>query len=332
MSSQKVCNEAGCQYSTDGVCMDNLGDDCPRILKMTVGTNEQEVLHLPKIPIIPDMERLPDNVEFLEERLSDLTYLYLTNLVLLIGEPECGKSTLYAALFDRFHKGGCADYLFAGTKTPVGFERRCHKARLLSQNNISKNDRTPNFEFSYLHLGVRHESFKSPVEHLLFADVNGEKFQAARDSDEEMQKMLILKKADHIFFVADGDMLINNGKRHNVKDEMISILKRALQNRMIDPTKGINLLITKWDKIVSAGKSESIEQFLTGPLQQQFDGLIKNVLKVASRSQNAEIPSGYGIDDFLKVILSSNTIYEGEFEYELHAEARQYQKFKYKSR
>lgn len=332
MSGQKICNETGCQYTSTGVCMDNLGDDCPRIMKMTIGSDEPEAAEVSIIKPLDDMESLPDNIEFLEENLSDLTYQYRANLVLLIGEPECGKSTLYAALFDRFHKGGCAHYLFAGTKTPVGFERRCHKARFLSRNDVSKNDRTPNFEFSYLHLSVRHASMKKPIEHLLFADVNGEKFQTARDSDEDMQKMSILKKAEHIFFVADGDMLIDNGKRHNVKDEMTSILKRALQNNMIDPKKGINLLITKWDKIVSAGKADGIEQFLTTPLQSQFDCLIKNVLKIASRSQNTEIPSGYGVDDFLKVILSKNEIDEGDFEYNIPTNARQFQKFKYKSR
>jgi len=332
MSGQKICNETGCQYSQTGVCMDNLGDDCPRLLKMTIGSEEPDTSEITVSKPLNDMENLPDNIEFLEENLTDLTYQYRANLVLLIGEPECGKSTLYAALFDKFHKGGCGDYLFAGTKTPVGFERRCHKARFLSRNEISKNDRTPNFEFSYLHLSVRHSSMKQPIEHLLFADVNGEKFQTARDSDEDMQKMTILKKAEHIFFVADGDMLINSGKRHNVKDEMTNILKRALQNNMIDKQKGINLLITKWDKIVSAGKADGIEQFLTSPLQNQFDGLIKNVLKIASRSQNTEISSGYGVDDFLEVILSKNQISEGDFKYDISSDARQFQQFKYESR
>lgn len=331
-ASIKICKEPGCRYSETQVCMENLGDSCPSI-KMVLGNSEIQDVPDPVRQTLPslDLTELSGNVEFLENTLGELTNNFLCNLVLLIGEPECGKSTLYAALFDRFHKGGCGEYFFAGTRTPVGFERRCHKARMISENVISKTERTPNFEFSYLHLSVRHSSLSKPIEHLLFADVNGEKFQAARDADDDMKKMNIFNRADHICLVADGEALINNSKKHIVKDELVRIVKRAVQNNMLSTDKGFHLLITKWDKIVGAGKEQVVEDFLITPFSTMFAEVMKKTLKLASRSQNENVESGYGIDEFLNTMLSRKAVVNNDFDFELPARARSFQKFKYKA-
>lgn len=326
------CQQPGCPYNTTGDCMDNLGDQCPKLIKVTLSdrvTTTTTATTTTESPVTT--ASLPLNTEFTEENLVEITSQCFCNLVLLVGEPECGKSTLYAAIFDQFHKGGCAGYLYAGSKTPVGFEKRCHHARLLSGNTISKNERTKSFEFEYLHLGVRHQSLTQPTEHLLFADVNGERFQAAKNSDEEMKQLLILKRADHVCFVADGEMLIDKGKRHTVKDDILTILKRAVQNEMITARHGFHLLITKWDKIVAAGLANDIDSFLTQAIRKQFGALLKQVIPLASRSQSAGVASGQGINDFLAMILV-RPVQDHLSEAAPTGLERQFQKFKYEHR
>lgn len=329
MSEENLqCNQIGCLYNTNGDCMDNLGDQCPRLTRVTITNVSEATVTTTTFEPSTTAGSLPINTEFTEENLTEITNQYHCNLVLLVGEPECGKSTLYAAIFDQFHKGGCGGYLFAGSKTPVGFEKRCHHARLLSGNIVSKNERTKNFEFEYLHLGVRHRSMGRPIEHLLFADVNGERFQAAKNTDEEMKQLSVLKRADHICFVADGDMLIDKGKRHTVKDDIITILRRAIQNKMIIPQHGFHLLITKWDKIIEAGLSEGVQKFLIDPIRKEFGDLLRQVVPIASRSQTTEISSGHGIDKFLAMILQ-RPVNKDLDKQQPGSLNRQFQKFKY---
>jgi hypothetical protein len=321
------CKERGCLYVSTGVCMDNLGSECPNIVRIT-GSDSVEVPSTFLADSPSTNVSLPDNTAFTEENVTEITSRHHCNLVLLVGEPECGKSTLYAAIFDKFHKGGCAGYLYAGSRTPIGFEKRCHHARLLSRNKVSKNERTKSFEFEYLHLSVRHKSMVQPIKHLLFADVNGERFQTAKNTDEEMKQMLILKRADHVCFVADGEMLIDKGKRHTVKDDIITILKRATQNEMVVPKRGFHLLITKWDKITEAGLLQETTSFLVEPIRKQFGDLLHQVIRIASRSQGGGVPSGEGIDEFLTMILSQS-VSDQPLEHTPPKLIRQFQKFKY---
>lgn len=50
----------------------------------------------------------------------------------LLWALRAGKTTLVAALYEKFNEAPFANYLFAGSKTLVAMERRSHLARLTS--------------------------------------------------------------------------------------------------------------------------------------------------------------------------------------------------------
>lgn len=325
-----VCSNPSCSYGATGICMDGHTESCQFLSSVVKDEQTPSKANQPIESVKPF--QLSSNDEILEENLNTITDKHPCNLILLVGEPECGKSTLYASLFDRFHKGQCGDYYFAGTRTPLGFEKKCHHARVISQNITSITERTLTIEFSYLHLSVRHKSLTTPIRHLLFADVNGEKFQSARNSDDEMRTLTVLKRATHICFVADGDVLMDTGSRHQVKIDMIKVISRALQNGMIDEVQGINFLITKWDKIQAAGSEADVTTFFIKAMKTKFGSIIKEIIPIASRSKNENFPAGSGVDDFLKLSLSKPApILLDNFPFEdSDVTVREFQNFKYR--
>jgi|GEM_PF-1497197 len=264
-----------------------------------------------------------------EESLKQITSRYRTSLILLVGEPESGKSTLYASILDRFYKGRLGKYIFAGTRTPIGFESRAHLARCKSLNLVSKNERTNTKTFSYLHLEMCVQDYDAAHNHILFADVNGERFRDARDTDEDMQSLTVMKRADHIIIIADGELLLDAGKRLPVKKNIIKFIERAKHNDMIDMNKGIHLVVSKWDKINQTKKETEVEGFLIEPLRTMFPQILKSVIRVASRSTNPTFPAGSGLEAFLDLCISNPKQVDFATEYELTGESREFQKFKY---
>ncbi|MBW8683515.1 hypothetical protein K1Y79_04135 [Chitinophaga sp. B61] len=307
--------------------MDGNMEECQflRLVELPEDESEPEVA-------IPESTThiIPSGDDLQENELSTITYQFKSNLVVLIGEPECGKSTLYAALLDRFHKGPIGDFNFAGCLTPIAFEKRAHYARLKSKSKSSDNERTKSFEFSYLHLEVRHRSLLFKSQHLLFADINGEKFQRANDADDEMSTLGILRYASHIFVLANGSTLLHNSNRHALKANIISTIERALQNQLLVGKERLNLVITKWDKIDAANEIEKINSFFIQPLKERFPTLFGEILFIASRSLNPNVKWGEGLDVFLDKCLSQGNPKQVTTKViEEHEIVREFQRFKY---
>ena len=257
----KKCTNSDCSFNEDGLCVEGKGTDCQFLQNLL----DEQAATVDSLENKDDLEskifRLPSGNDLSEADLPLLTYKYNCNLIVLIGEPECGKSTLYASIFDRFQKGQLGRYYFSQTVTPISFEERAHHARLISQNKKSLTGRTNTKVFGYLHLGVRKNDLLKSIQHLIFADVNGEKYQDARNSDEVMQSLTLLKKASHIFFIADGQALLDDAKRQHVRSDIIKLIQRAIQNNMIKAKQKLNLIITKWDKIHEQNAELKIESF-----------------------------------------------------------------------
>jgi hypothetical protein len=92
-----------------------------------------------------DNVSLPGTDEFTLMSASEITVAHLTRVIVVAGEADSGKTTLLASLIDRFQRGPFSDYRFAGCKTLMGFEQRCHLARLKSGGTIPDTDRTPSY-------------------------------------------------------------------------------------------------------------------------------------------------------------------------------------------
>ena len=107
------------------------------------------------------------------------------------------------------------------------------------------------------------------------------------------------------------------------------MIGRAVQTGMISEQRKINILITKWDKIVEAKEEEVINSFLISPLKNRFPNSLQGVLTVSARSMMKDIKAGTGLSEFLSLCTEptpQNLEDESPISIELK---REFQKFKY---
>lgn len=244
----------------------------------------------------------------LESSVQSITYAFPTKLILVIGGPNCGKTTLVASIFDSFQEGPLGNFMFAGSYTQVGFEERCHTARLSSTSKRvnPETERTKSSEFSYLHLSIRDKALLKQTQHLLFTDVSGERFKSARDRDEDMNQLTILRKADHIFYMVDGEALSTIATRSPTRADIFAFLRRAIQSGLLTNKNKLNIIINKYDKVIKNSAEESINSFFITPLKEQFSEVISDVITTVARpSRDSGSTETKNLDVFLDLCTRS---------------------------
>ncbi|MES2654586.1 MAG: hypothetical protein V4620_03300 [Bacteroidota bacterium] len=232
-----------------------------------------------------------------------VTYRHKTTLILIVGEYDSGKTTFLATYLERFQQQPFEDFLFAGSTTLIGFERRCHLSRLSSNLNKPKTPKTPSTEFSFLHLAVKQKSqLEKGIMHLLISDVSGERIKRARNSSSEMKQLSLLKRADYIIVMIDGEKLADKKLRYQVILEAQTFLKMALDVNVIGAESNVNVIISKWDKIHS-DDSFNYQSLIKTPFETRFAQLLNRLefSEVASRPEadTDEIKDGFGLEPLL---------------------------------
>jgi hypothetical protein len=79
----------------------------------------------------------------------------------------------------------------------MGFEERCFDSRAASGANEPTTLRTrPAEGLVFYHMKFRNEDLKTPIKHLLLADMSGEHYSGALDSASEMRALTIFCSPD----------------------------------------------------------------------------------------------------------------------------------------
>lgn len=222
-----------------------------------------------------------------------------TSVVVVAGMARSGKTTLVAGLYDLFHKGPFAGYLFAWCRTLPGFERRSHLARLCSEREDPDTERTGHSEsHDLLHLRLA-EASNGDRHDILFSDIWGEAFRLASDSAEECQKITILKRADHVVILVDGKKAIIKKERQGAFAGVDSLLRQCLDSGMLDQTSNVQIVLTKWDEVAGHGDAFIEEKFkwLSDRHRDKLATLTTH--KAALRSSGA-IKAGCGMEELLR--------------------------------
>ena len=136
-----------------------------------------------------------------------------TSVVAVAGMARSGKTTLVGGLYELFHKGPFAGYLFAWCQTLPGFEQRRHLARLCCERETPDTERTLHkVTHDLLHLRIA-DSSDGTHHDLLFSDIYGEAFRQASDSAEECRKIQVFKRVDHVAVLVDGKKAVLKRER-----------------------------------------------------------------------------------------------------------------------
>jgi hypothetical protein len=146
------------------------------------------------------------------------------DVVLLVGEPETGKTSLLVALWDALLAAGhIGDAKFAGSRTALGFERRAWMSRLLSEGTRRDTLRTYQEDNGFVHLRLRSGDDAHEV---LLSDVAGETFRQVRQGEAFATKLPWIGRANSVLLFIDGDSLADGARRSTALTHARTLLKQ----------------------------------------------------------------------------------------------------------
>ncbi len=224
-------------------------------------------------------------------------------LLIIAGAVNSGKTTLVASLFHLFQRSPFAGYLFAGSASLVGFDRRCFLARTaLGRERMDTVRTRPGETRTFLHMRLRAKGLSSSATDLLFFDLSGEDYRRAKDSVEECRRMGVLRRADHFILLVDGEQLSDRNHRQKASNEPSMLLRCCLDAGQLDRHSYVDVLFTKWDLVEPSGKPTEHSDFVAhveDDFKRRFESRLGRLrfFKVAARPATLNhYKLGYGIE------------------------------------
>jgi hypothetical protein len=171
------CKLKNCPYDRDGRCVENQLPNCPNLLPddpadlsaqvRVEPTDTQAALELPKYGELYSGKKLT------ESEATQILQSAASQVVVLGGMVESGKTTLLARMFEMFQCGCVAGYRFAASQTLVGFDKLSWHATMECGASSPTTEHTYRSENNlFLHLRVQAEDGSMPTMDLLIADIS----------------------------------------------------------------------------------------------------------------------------------------------------------------
>lgn len=226
-----------------------------------------------------------------------------TRVIAVIGPSDAGKTSLIASLYDMLQKGPVNGLDFAHSRTLHAFEQTCHDARAASQRGRPHSRRTPLGEVRFYHLELGGEPLKHRVA-LVLADRAGEDYRSAADDISTVEAFLEVKRADSLAILIDGQRLLNDGMRHNVRSEICMMLQALVDGGSVAAGQRLALVLTKQDAVLDSDLREragdDFNRILT-KVKSSFGHVFSEIhaFPVAASPQSQVIPRGSGVAELL---------------------------------
>lgn len=269
------CKQRGCPVANTGSCLEGVNPvhNCPNVIrssgvvatvvaKAPAAPTRTKPATKPKIEFVSPVA-LPSGEDLSIDQAAELRRTVGGVVVALAGDEDVGKTTLIASIYDRFLDAPWAGFRFAGSETLVGFEKRLHLARMasgVSKQDTERTSRTAPVHFLHLCL-ARSESGER--QNLLLADLPGERFRDSADNQETCRKELKhIKYADRLALCLDGEKLIDLKARQGAVSLIRGLLGNLLEVGHLDRNSVVDVLITKWDRVLSDPKSAMHRGFI----------------------------------------------------------------------
>ena len=316
---ERHCTRTGCNVATDGICAEGIQPvvDCPHLQPSAgEGPSGHAVAaepHPQGLPVIPSsadgtqvddqptMLELPDGMPLSLRSASDIARASYTNVIIVAGGAECGKTTLVASIFEKFQRGPLAGFNFAGSLTLPAFERRCHHSRIASRRVEPTTERTVGLEDTFLHLRVRAQDEGSEPQDLLFSDLAGERFRLARDSTDECRKMQVLRRTDHFVLLLDCARLSVSAQRQEAFVDGRVLLRSCVDSGMLGNCSFVDVLLAKWDLVEERKGDKGLFTFIEkvrGTILNEFSNRVGRLrfFEIAARPASSVLPFAYNLE------------------------------------
>lgn len=304
------CSNFGCPVAQNGKCLEGLSlEKCPHYgkdapLPTRVADAQSEANNEQRVTQQRPERKLPTADLINVDQAGTLCCSLACKSVAFVGPSNAGKSSLIAALYEKFQEGILEGYSCKWSDTLQAFERICHHARLVSQRDVAYTEHTRlKTGLHYYHLRLRSDS--SDLE-LLLADRAGELYSSAANDPSTVKDHVELRRADTINLLLDGKKLADVGQRHNAKTELRQILQGIIDSDVLGPVRRVALVLTKMDELLESPRAAvANEEFETyfDSLQRTFGDQLTQFqpFKIAaSPTIGEQVARGHGIQDLFR--------------------------------
>jgi hypothetical protein len=205
-----------------------------------------------------------------------------------------------ASIYEKLQEAEFGGVRFAGSKTLLAFEQRCHYSRIESNLGEATTVRTQRTEEPpLLHLSVEPLQGVSRVE-LLFPDVTGEYFQEAESSDLACSGMPYINRADRVTILVDGGRVSSLQERQGVRASIDSFLRRSIETTVLGSAIEVDLVFAKWDRVLASGtEAIAFAEMIESEIETRYSQHLKRIWmwRIAARpgpGSNLEFAHGVG--------------------------------------
>jgi hypothetical protein len=304
--TEMVCLQPGCPFAVSGRCIEGFDppSSCP--FQAAKDTQQDEAA---TYVTDGDLVDLPSGEALTELQASEVVREDSSKVVIIAGPYDSGKTTILTSLYEAFQEAPFSNFQFRGSRTLIGFERRCHLGRSESGADEANTTHTSLREgLVFLHLALaKIEREELQHSNLLLSDISGELFRRMRDSTKVAGEFLVLKRTDHLCIVIDGRKICLPEERHVARNDSRSILRSMMESGNLQPGCVIDVIFSKWDVVVDAlsgSDSANIQEFLESTraaLASMAAGFDIRFHEVAARpSKGAKVPFAHGLPTLLR--------------------------------
>jgi GTPase SAR1 family protein len=264
-----------------------------------------------------DIFELPVGQALSLDDTYSITSSEYTRFIVVAGPSGCGKTTLVTSLYHLFQKGPIGNFYFAASQTLQGFEQRAFKARTSSHLSIPETIKTRRgISDSILHLKLW-DTKKNYRYNFLMSDFSGEDYSSAIANVELMiEDFSVIKRADTIVIIIDGDRISNKKSRHGTFQQTTELLKTINDANLFSESVIVEFVISKYDLVKKRSETDPAIMEYIDKLKDKILGKTDNLPDIAIKffriaampSDSGDCETGFGIADLLQSWTESRTI------------------------
>lgn len=303
-----TCSNPDCRVAETGRCVEGLAlEDCS---------------HYGLLPDVLD-EPVDQAIEVVQEssiRLRGAGTLTPTDasrvlragearVIAIIGPSDAGKTSLIASIYDLLQKGPVNGLDYARSLTLHAFEQTCHEARAASRRGTPHISRTPLGQARFYHLEIGGRQLNDRL-NLILGDRAGEDYRSAADNIAIVDTFLEVKRADSLTILVDGQRLLDNGKRHNVRSEICLMLQALVDGDAVATGQRLAVVLTKQDLVHQSELRQRVDADFNGILMRirsSFGTVFSEIaaFPIAACPKTNVVARGAGVTELLSFWLQS---------------------------
>lgn len=304
-----VCTLAECTVAHTGKCLKSHSpvETCPN-LSSEQGVSPSVVAT--QAPSLATTRTVYPGHELGIDQAEAIMSARYSHLIGVLGEVGTGKTCMLCSLYLLASCGQLApQHRFAGSHTLPGYESRLRDYRKwpgpllpdrITPHTELAHPRTPGF----LHLALTASPEAPHVYDLLFTDLPGEWTSDLIKSARWAERLLFLRRADGLVLTFRANQIADKDTRHSQIQSARILLQRLRDSVGLVRDVPVVIGVTRCD--LSGGTLPAAAYEIAATAQNLGFGNVATIA-IASFSADPKVPSGLGLGDVLRALLTTST-------------------------